>query len=65
MQTPHVGKVKNYSWKDQYKYVESCRKIYQEENFDLIFMVQCLSYLDSASISSSRNEHLVIQTSYF
>lgn len=34
----YVAKVKNYSWKDQYKYVESCRKIYQEENFDLIFM---------------------------
>ena len=34
----HVNNTKNLSWEDQYKLVLSCRKIFSEQNFDLILM---------------------------
>ncbi len=34
----YVGKTKELSWVDQYKLISSCRQIFKEEKFDLVFM---------------------------
>ena len=34
----YVGKTKELSWIDQYKLISSCRQIFKEEKFDLVFM---------------------------